>query len=159
MIFTIGTRSDSILKPSLFFVNYHDFFQNYIYCHSSVLIDPPNQKRMTESEGSTNQNSQSKISTTPVLKNGIKNSLESSDDVKSNSISHKQSNGSTQCKLISSLSADRDIEKKNSSSSHSPFTINIQIDIVAWSCFLIAFLFRVYLIGYPPNIVYVQFTS
>ncbi|XP_074598197.1 protein O-mannosyltransferase rt [Brevipalpus obovatus] len=107
---------------------------------------------MTESKGSTNQNSQSKIST--VLKNGIKNSSESSDDIKSNSIGHKQSNGSTQCKLISSSPADRDFEKRNSPSSHSLFTIIIQIDIVAWSCFLIAFLFRVYLIGYPSNIVF-----
>lgn len=35
----------------------------------------------------------------------------------------------------------------------SPFTITLHIDLIAWTCFLIAFLFRIYLIDYPPNIV------
>lgn len=35
----------------------------------------------------------------------------------------------------------------------SPFTITIEINFIAWLLFLIALLFRIYLIGYPPNIV------
>lgn len=69
------------------------------------------------------------------------------------------SNSSNTAKLIDNQSKSNGISTKsdtvnsNPNKISSPFTITLHIDLIAWSCFLIAFILRIYLIGYPPNIV------
>ncbi|XP_053213817.1 protein O-mannosyltransferase 1-like [Panonychus citri] len=93
-----------------------------------------------------------------ILKTGGKEIKDKSKTIEKDDISTPKNNkivtnGSSPTPS-SIINKSNNLITKESQSNANPFSFTIEINVVAWLLFFVALGFRLYLIGYPPNIVF-----